>query len=140
MIVERATVEHFRRLTVQPHQRIHLGLLDEPDYLRDLLELGALAASDGERTLIVAGILDKGGGRGEPWAWLAADLKREMLGVTRLSRNYLAASPFRRLEFCTDPRLPECTRWARALGFKLEAVLQSWCSDGGSAFMWARVR
>jgi hypothetical protein len=103
--VERASLEHLRRLDVQPR---HAAAKEA--VLRTGLPPGdAYAVLQGERVVAVLGV------SGEwAWAFLASDLRRgEMVFLHRQVADYIRAHP---ILAEIDESHPAAVRWARMLG------------------------
>ena len=144
-----AQLAHFHGLIVQPWQKTHAYLLQDDAHLTGLLAGGpAISVLHGERVLAVGGIVDKGGGRGECWAWFSAEIGGKMLFIHRAALRFLAGVPFRRLERYVHEKHWQGIRWACALGFRVERSvdstlpvrLESWFEDGSAALAFSRVR
>lgn len=141
MTVVPLTAEHAHRFEPQPRQAAALVDLRQPDRVALLVENGvALAIVDGDRVLAMGGINDLGGGRGQAWCLLAANVARFMPAITRVARRHLDASVFHRVEIVTLAGWEAAERWALMLGFVFEGTSQRWFQDGSTAYRWGRWR
>lgn len=140
MKVEPFRAEHFRDLTLQPHQAAWQSSLLSQDWGH----LGALGEAwtglvDG-RPVACIGVVDMGHGRGEAWALISQDAGSNMLSITRAVARWLAASPYRYLQAYTAANFDTGHRWATMLGFASRGRLPGYCENGEDALIWTRTR
>lgn len=91
--------------------------------------------------VVCAGVIPIWDGRAMGWAWLAAGARLHMLAITRAFLRFLDVQPHRRVEISVDRDFAEAHRWARMLGFQLEAGrMRAYRPDGGDCSLYARVR
>jgi hypothetical protein len=93
------------------------------------------------RAVVCAGVTEYWPNRGEAWAILDLSCKKEFLGIHHAVRNFLNTYPLRRIEAAVDVGFEAGHRWAKALGFQLEASrLRAYRPDGGDCSLYARVK
>lgn len=133
--------EHFHAFTIQPSQTA-LGAMVTPEHLAAIEGCSfARTGIAGGKIVGVSGVVERLPGVGEAWAFLAADCGQHFVAITRLVRSYLAELDFRRIEITCDAEFAPAQRWARLLGFVLEAPrMRSFLPGGGDAALWARTR
>lgn len=95
-------------------------------------------AEDGE-VLAVAGLLCFWKGRYEAWAFLNQNRPKEFFAIHRITQRYLDTVKGR-VEAVVDKTFENGHRWARALGFKVEAeTMEKYCPNGNAATLYSRV-
>lgn len=131
---------HFEQMIVQQRQKGWESLLT--DDIFKVLESGlAWTAVDGDEVLACCGMLEVAPGRAVAWAYLSEDIGRRIGYVTKRIKDYLEISPFRRIEMDVDCDFPQAHRWARLLGFDMEAERRkSYTPDGRDCSLYARVK
>lgn len=140
MIVIPFRAEHFASLDIQPAQA----------HVRDFVNAGELASIEDQnaftclhdgRALACFGYVEIYPHRAQIWGLLAASCGRHMTGVTRVARRFIASLPHRRIEMDVDTEFDAGHRWARMLGFQLEAPrLRRYGMNGGDTAIYARIR
>lgn len=133
----------------------HLGEIREQKamaYLSDywkpehaaLLERSPLAYTgirENGKAVFCGGIVEYWDGRGEAWAVLDHDCRREFLAIHNHVRNFLNASPLRRIEATIDAKFSPGHRWVELLGFRCEGLLlRKYFPNGNDATLYARVK
>jgi hypothetical protein len=142
MILEKFRPEHLAEIAVQPAQQYLRGYLDQNS---DAAVTAAAHPSytgrvDGQ-VIVCAGIVPIWDQRALAWAWLGARARFHLVSVTRAVARFLDVQPYRRVEISVDRDFAEAHRWARMLGFKLEAGrMRAYRPDGGDCSLYARVR
>lgn len=88
-----------------------------------------------------AGVIPLWQGRGMAWAYLSeAACKMEFLKVHRAVMNFLDSCYLHRIEMTVDCDFEQGHRWARMLGFEMEAErMKGYRPDGGDCALYARV-
>lgn len=134
-------------MKVVPFHMEHLARLDVQEAQRAEFERSAVASFGDAHTALVdghpvacAGLLELWPGRAWAWALVGRDAGPHMLSITHAVREQLQRSPFRRIELAVDATFGNGCRWARALGFDLEARARAFMPDGRDAFLYSRVR
>lgn len=113
-------------------ERSHVALVDEQDYqknisdsfaedhLEDLENEYSFSIKDGDVIVACGGIAKVTEGRGVAWAYMANDLRNEMVSITRIVKKKIAESSFHRIEAYVDCDFINGHRWAKAIGFNIE--------------------
>lgn len=132
--------EHLQRMVLQPRQEGMRELLT--DELYAMMESSdSFTGLDGDRVLACAGTFQIWQGRAAAWAYISNDVGNRMLDVTRAVRRYLDMVGHRRVEMDVDVEFEAAHRWARLLGFTLEAPHREFFTpDGRDCALYARVR
>ncbi len=101
----------------------------------------AYTICDDDEILAVAGVMDIGEGRGYAWSFIAKEVGVRMVQVTRVVKRYLKIAPFRRVEMAVDCEFSAAHRWARMLGFTMEAErMRAYAVDGRDCALYAMVK
>ena len=134
-------VEHFRKINIQPSQRNIAATATDEGLLELEGEPFSFTFLDGDEVLAVAGLLPYGDGRALAWSFLASDLGARMILVTRTAQDIISESGFRRIEMSVDCDSTQAHRWARLLGFSMEAErMKRYSPDGRDCALYALVR
>lgn len=134
--------EHLLAMKFQDNQH-HLAayITEESAKTIEMAPGNAYTICDDDEILAIAGVMDIGEGRGYAWSYLARDVGTRMVQVTRVVRRYLKIAPFRRIEMAVDCGFAEAHRWAKMLGFTLEAErMRSYAVDGRDCALYAMVK
>lgn len=139
-------------LAFVPFQPAHLAaikLQGAQGYLSDwvtfeqaeaLAEHPGYTAMDGDEPVAAAGIIPMWQGRAMVWAFLSELGPRNFLRVHREVKRFLDGCYTQRIEMTVDCDHKEAHRWARLLGFKLEATrMRAYAPDGHDCALYARV-
>jgi hypothetical protein len=95
----------------------------------------------GDRIVAVAGVLEYWPGRGEAWAELAQVCRKDFLAIHNAAKRFLDVCPFVRVEATVDVDFVAAHRWAKLLGFEMEApVMKKYGVDGHNYSLYARTR
>lgn len=130
---------HLEELVEQPTQAALRGLVspEQAAAVEGPLSFTALSAG---HPVCCAGVVEYWPGRGESWAFLAADCRQEFRAITAAVRRFLEVCPVRRVEAAVEAGHREGHRWCRLLGFALETpVARAYFPDGGDAALYVRV-
>lgn len=134
--------EHLTRLKAQPSQEGLLSTVTPEN--AESIELApgiAYSAIEGDKVLAIAGILEYGDGRGLSWAYLSSDMGNKFVGITRAVKRALEITTCRRVELAADCDFPAAHKWARLLGFTLEAPrMKKYTADGRDCSLYAMVK
>lgn len=132
--------EHLREMVIQQrHQGMEKYLTPE---MYDLMEgTHSFTGVVGDEVLACAGVFEMVSGRALAWAYLSDNVGRRMLHVTRAVSRYLELSPYRRIEMDVDCDFEAAHRWAKLLGFELEAERRRFYTpDGRDCALYARIK
>jgi hypothetical protein len=140
MKVEPFTVDHYRRLRVQPAQIDVAEYFTEDDAVAMEKHPSFAALDDDGNVLGVGGYWEPWPKRAVAWALLAADMRGHFLAVHKAVAKSLAAAGYDRVEITVQEGFAEGHRWALALGFRCETPLGMARYDpaGRSHFLYAR--
>lgn len=121
-------------LTFMPCKVEHLALIEPPagqasvahvfraPQFAELIDNSvAVSAWDDCRCLGAAGVVYTAPNKASAWSLLSPHTGRHMFAITRKVREVLDAHRHVRVEMVVDCDFPEGHRWARMLGFTLEA-------------------
>lgn len=98
------------------------------------------ATGEGGRPICCIGLVEHWEGRALAWAVLGAGAGRHLVAITRAVRRFLALAPWRRIEAAVECGFAPGHRWARLLGFALEAErMTAWSGERDFA-LYAHVR
>lgn len=137
-----------------PFQTEHWQNLDEQEataYCRDLVtpdqvrnletQPYSYSIQKNGRVLACAGVIEYWPGRAEAWAMMGNSSRKDFLAIHNAAKRFFEVCPIRRIEAIVELGFEEGHRWAKALGFELEAPCMSKYSvDGRDYAMYARVR
>lgn len=133
-------VEHFEAIDIQPAQARVRDTVRAAD-LACALDKNAFTCLHEDRVLACFGWVEIYPHRGSLWALLSASCGPHLTGMTRIAKRLIDSLPFRRLEMDVDCDFAAGHRWARMLGFTLEAErLRGYRMDGGDSAIYARIR
>lgn len=99
----------------------------------------AIVSDDGV-LLALAGVLENHKAHGTCWSILTVDAARQMTGVTRIVRRYVANVHYARLDMKVRAEFHQGHKWAEMLGFEAESVLRCWAPDGGDMIEYVRIK
>lgn len=87
-----------------------------------------------------AGVIPQWQGRSLAWAFIGDVGPRKFLGIHRAVKHFLDGCYVKRLEMTVDCDFPAAHRWAKMLGFKMEAPrMEAYNPNGGDCSLYARV-
>lgn len=96
---------------------------------------------DGPDVVMVGGVIEYWFGRGESWAVISDHHRSSFIKVHNSAKRFFDECPIRRIEMSVVCGFENGHRWARALGFTLEAErLRAYLPNGKDAALYARVR
>lgn len=134
--------EHLMMISLQGNQQ-HIGpFIDEN--LAKSLEIDDWSWTgliDGE-VIGCSGVLPIWQGRGMAWAYLSDKVSgKNFMTVHRAVKKFLDGCHLKRIEMSVDCRFDAAHRWAKALGFKMEAGrMEAYTPSGMDCSLYARVR
>ena len=131
---------HLRLMKVQASQQAVLQHVTD-NFLSLLENTNAFTAVIDGEIVACAGVIEYYKGRGEAWSYLSADLGRNMVSVFRAIKSYLDTIDVRRIEMTVDTDFAEGHRFAKLLGFELEASrMKAYDMDGRDKALYARIK
>jgi len=140
MIIVPYKAEHLMAITAQEAQA-YLRDLVTTEYCKSLeASLSFTAMVDG-RPIGCGGLAEIWKDRALLWSFLDRSAKEHLFAITKVTRNFIDAAPYRRIEAETDCEFKEGHRWLRMLGFTLEAErMRCFRVDGGDSALYAKVK
>lgn len=88
-----------------------------------------------------AGIIHQWTGRSLAWAFISNTGPQMFLPFHRAVKHFLDGCYVQRIEMTVDCDFPAAHRWARMLGFKMEAErMRHYSPDGRDCSLYARIR
>lgn len=141
--VVKLTVEHLKEVLSEEANAPLRALITDDKLAAIAAKRFAFAALSEEtgRVLCCAGLSEYWPERAEGWAILSGNCKREMIAVHRRIQKFLDRPPVRRIEAAVELGFRAGHRWARLLGFELEAQrLKAFLPNGKDCALYARVR
>jgi len=140
MIVAPFRAEHFWAIDVQPSQAYVRNYVSTDD-LKLLENQNSFTAMLGDEVLMCFGWIPLYPTRASLWAYVSKKASRHFVALTRVAKRLIEGLPYRRLELEVDCEFEQGHRWAKMLGFKLEAErLRGFRMDGGDSAIYARVQ
>ena len=119
-------------------------------YLKVWLKPGELEALEGPwaysgvsdgKVVACAGMVQQWHGRAPAWAYMSALSGKEMLAITRAVKRGFEVCPWDRIEAVVNCEFEAGHRWAKVLGFEMEAErMKKYRPDGGDCALYSRVR
>lgn len=99
------------------------------------------AVEDDGTIIAAAGLVPQWKNRAVAWAFLSDTGPHNFMKVHRLVMKAMDESGFKRIELTADCDHPNAHRWAKLMGFRLEADrMEAYLPDGRSCSLYARVR
>jgi hypothetical protein len=131
--------EHIAMIRLQEEQMYLSGWVTQEQ--ADALEHSiAYTALDDGVPVACAGLVEHWEGRASVWAFLAAMGPNRFIAVHRACMAFLDVCYTRRVEMSVDCNFKEAHRWAKMLGFTMEAErMEAYSPDGRSCALYARV-
>lgn len=140
MDVRPFTVEHLRRLQLQPAQAWLAPRLTD-DLLQFLAELDAYTGfdTDGE-PIVCAGLMGTAPDCAMVWSYISERAGRHMVSVTKAVLRFLELKAPHRTELLVDEGFEAGYRWAELLGFTREGHIKSPETGIPDQVLFVRVR
>jgi len=92
------------------------------------------------KPIAAAGMIPQWQGRTLCWAFIGEVTQAQFLAVHRATKRIIDGNYCKRLEMTVDCDFVQAHRWARMLGFKMEApVMEAYNPNGGNCSLYARV-
>ena len=134
-------VDHVFQMRLQPAQTWMEPYFDRAALTQ--LENGwATTIMRGGEPVLCGGALELWPGRAMLWSFISGDLTpRDFIKAHHIAKQHIDLMPFRRLEFYVEVDFGAGHRWARSLGFDLEApCMRGFQIDGRDCALYARVK
>lgn len=132
---------HISQLREQPATAYLNEYLDADNEKNLVNAKYSYAIEIGGRLIACAGVVEYWPGRGEAWAILDQNCKKEFLQLHGVVKRFLKVCPVRRIEAAVDTGFRAGHRWVRALGFEMEAQrLKGYRPDGGDCSLYALIK
>lgn len=134
-------VEHLGHIQVLPGLEPQKALLLNPEY-GAIIDTGfSCCAWLGNTPIAAAGIIPLYTGRALAWAVLGVKSGKHMRQITRKVRHALDLSPHARIEMYVEKDFDLGHRWAKMLGFEVEApVMRKHGIFGQDETLYARIK
>lgn len=140
MIVIPFRAEHFWAIEPQASQAYVRDCVT-PAQIKALESLNSFTVMRDAEPIACFGWIDHYEHRAALWAMIGKDMGKHFRGFTRIAKMLIDTLPHKRIEFEVDCEFKEGHRWARMLGFTLEAeCLRGFRMDGGDSAIYARVQ
>lgn len=133
-------VEHLSEIVLQESQKYLDGWMT-PEQAKALEGGISYTLMDDGSPIGIAGVIPMWQGRGMAWAYISEQVKgAKFLAVHKSVKRFLDGCYMQRLEMTVDCDFKAGHRWAKMLGFELEAErMKSYRPDGGDCALYARV-
>lgn len=134
--------DHLARLDVQDNQRDLMRLVTDEQAEALVNEGWSHSCVEGNRVYGCAGIIPLWPGRALAWSYLSLHATgSKFLAVHRAVQRRLNECYIKRIEMTVSYDHEEAHRWARMLGFVMEAPhMEAYLPDGTACSLYARVR
>jgi len=141
-------------MNIEPYKASDLYNLDLQDgqaYLSDWVTVDQAKALEdngwaytgfvNDKPIACIGLLPIWQGRGMAWAYISCEaVGRQFIPIHKAVSRFLDACYLQRIEMTVDCEFEAGHRWARMLGFEMEAeCMKSYRPDGGDCSLYARV-
>lgn len=114
--------EHIRLIAPQEGDRVNQLMYTMPDYAEILSENFSMTAFVGHKPIACGGLIHVSKYRAIVWSLMGKDTGAYMLQLTRRVRQFLDQQTIPRIEMTVDFDFLEGHKWARLLGFEMEAA------------------
>lgn len=132
--------EHFWSIEAQPAQAYVKNWVTEAD-IKALENQDTFTLFDGDEILACFGWMQIYSHRATVWSIICKNPGPRFVAMTRIAKRLIEGLPYQRLELDVDCGFEEGHRWAKMLGFTLEAErLRGFRMDGGDSAVYARIR
>lgn len=140
MIVIPFRAEHFWAIEPQEAQSYVWDSVT-PAQIKELESLNSFTVMNDAQPVACFGWIEQYPHRATLWAMMGNGTGKHFVGFTRIAKLLLNSLPHKRVEFEVDCEFEQGHRWARMLGFTLEAErLRGYRMDGGDSAIYARVQ
>ena len=132
--------KHFSEIILQDDQS-YLADWVSPAQAEELTNYTSLTAMYSGKVKAIAGIFPVWAGRSIAWSYLSDMGPKIFLRVHNAIRRQLDVEPSKRIEMTVDCDLVTGHRWARLLGFEMEAERMTAYGPGGrDCSLYARIK
>lgn len=142
MIIVPFIPAHIEDMTLQPGQAEMAQFLDTPGYGNMIANMpGSYSLFKDGTFLGCGGLADQGNGKALAWSLITHNLHgTDMVPATRIVRQRIRESGYRRIEAIVKDGFAEGFRWIKLLGFRCETPdgMLNWFSDGTRGYLFAR--
>lgn len=133
--------EHYKSVVLESEQKYLIDYVTEEDLIAVESNPFSVTVFKDGIPVAVGGIILQHETRGEAWCVTSNAVKNCMLGFHKLAVQYLKSASVRRIEAVVNFDFIKGHRWARALGFELEApVMRAHALNGKDASLYAIVK
>ena len=140
MILVPYKAEHLLSITAQPAQA-YLRDFITPEYCKSLEKTHAFTGMVNGVPVGCGGLAEIWTNRALLWSFLDRSANKHLFAITKVTKLFIDAAPYRRIEAETDCEFVEGHRWLRMLGFTLEAErMKCFRVDGGDSALYAKVK
>lgn len=140
MIVIPFRREHLDMIDVQPAQAYWRPYIEAND-VSALEQHQSFTCVEGDKILMCFGWIEIYPTRAAVWALISGTCGKHFVGMTRIAKRLISGLPYKRVEIDVDCEFEQGHRWAKMLGFSLEAErLRGHRIDGGDCAIYAKVR
>lgn len=128
-------------VNLQTAQRYSGDLADVSVDLTSLSEVGLAWTAEVDGGVVACGgLLPQWENRALAWMLIGENAGPHFAGIHRHVRQFLARSPYRRIEAHVDVGFAPGARWMKMLGFELEAYKKAFRPDGADMLEFVRIR
>ena len=94
------------------------------------------------KPVLCGGVIEYWPGRGEIWALIDKNTKKDFVAIHRATMAFLDECPHNRLEAVVVADFDAGKRWIGMLGFRLETPepMKAYCPNGADAYLYARFK
>lgn len=133
--------EHLMTIALQESQQ-YLGNYINEDLAKSLeMEDWSWTALDGDEVIGCAGVQPIWQGRGCAWSYISNCGPKQFMTIHKHVKKFLDQCYLKRIEMTVDCRFEQGHRWAKALGFHMEAGrMEAYMPSGMDVSLYARIR
>ena len=132
--------KHFSEISLQDEQAYLAGWVT-PAQAEELTNYTSLTAMSSGKVKAIAGIFPVWAGRSLAWSYLSDMGPKVFLKVHHAIKRQLDIEDSKRIEMTVDCDMVTGHRWARLLGFKMEAECMTAYGPGGrDCSLYARIK
>lgn len=96
--------------------------------------------SDNGEILLIGGLAPQWEGRAILFSLLSKHAKNHMIGIHRITTDFIKERPFVRIEAQVKVGFTAGHKWIKMLGFEVEGLLKKFYPSGDDYVMYSRVR